>query len=139
MKFSDLKFKTINVNGETLSYVRESLSNGFIVSIVKENDYNFYNAAIIKDESMVVTEVHSRTDLFIIGNDYTFDLPDARKVTTFLKHVEKLTEVSEYTDVKVEPRDNGTSTLLIGSKHPASEKILNIIQKITPMDLKEEK
>lgn len=139
MKFSDLKFETINVNGETLDYVRETLSNGYVISIVKENEHNFYNAAIVKDESMVVTEVHGRTDLFIVGTDYTFDLPDARKITTFLKNVEKLSNTSDYTDIKIEPKDDGTSTLIIGSKHPASEKILNIIQKITPMNLREEK
>jgi hypothetical protein len=139
MKFSDLKFKTIEINGETLSYSRTTLDNGFTVSIAKESDNNFYNAAIVKDDSMVVTEVHDRTDLFIVGTDYTFDLVDARKVTTFLKQVEKLTSESEFTDIKIEPTEDERATLLIGNRHPATDKILKIIQKITPMKLTKEK
>jgi hypothetical protein len=129
MKFSDLKFKSIKVNGETLKYVRVNLENGFVVSIAKKEDNDFYNAAIIKDGAMIITEVHDRTDMFIVGTDYTFDLIDNRKVTTFLKNVEKLNDSSEFSDVEIV---NGA--LYIGKKHPSNEKILNVIKKITPFE-----
>ena len=133
MKFSDLKFNTIEINGETLKYARTTLPNGFSVSFAKEENVDYYNAAIIKNDTMVITEIHGRTDMFIVGDDYTFDLVDARKITTFLKNVEKLTSESDFTDVRIEDE-----MLYIGTKYPASDKILKIVEKITPLKKEED-
>lgn len=127
MKFSDLKFNTIEINGETLKYARTTLPNGFSVSFAKEENVDSYNAAIIKNDTMVITEIHGRTDMFIVGGDYTFDLVDARKITTFLKNVEKLTSESDFTDVSIED-----DMLYIGRIYPISDKLLNLVKKITP-------
>lgn len=133
MRCDDLNFKTITFNGEAVQIARHTFSNGFTVSVIKEinenNEETPYNAAIIKDGSMVVTEVHAKTKTFIVGNDFTFDLTDKRKVTFFLKNVDNLYPGDDYTDVHMDEH----GSLIVGEKHPASEKLFQIINKITPL------
>lgn len=138
MRCDELNFKTIVYDGQPLEIARHTFTNGFTVSVIREyneetDEVGLYNAAIVRDGSMVITEVHAKTKPFIVGSDYTFDLADKRKVTFFLKNVDNLYPGDDYTDVHMD--ENGQ--MVIGEKHPASKELLKIIKKITPFNEKE--
>ena len=131
MKFDDLTFTNHTFLGEEFIMAKHTFDNGFTISIIKElnNENNFYNAAIVRDESVVITELHDKTKTFIVGTDFTFDLLDKRKVTTFLKNVESLTNDAPFTDAYMDE----SQQMIVGKKYPASETLLKIINKITPL------
>ena len=131
MKFNDLKFSNLTYGGESLLMAKHTFPNGFMVSIIKETDSesDVYNAAIVKEDTVVITELHGKTETFIIGSDFTFDLIDKRKITTFLKNVESLSDEAPFADVYMDENEQ----MVIGKKHPTSEKLLKIINKITPL------
>lgn len=129
MKFDDLKFTEHQIGENKFKMAKEFFDNGFTVSIIKEEDHDYYNGAIVRDGSVVITEIHKNTDIFIIGRDYTFDLINKRKVTTFLKQVEKLSNDSDFCDISF--NENG-EMVYYGKEKPCSEEILKIIKKITP-------
>jgi hypothetical protein len=110
---------------------KHTFPNGFMVSIIKETDSesDVYNAAIVKEDTVVITELHGKTETFIIGSDFTFDLTDKRKITTFLKNVESLSDEAPFADVYMDENEQ----MVIGKKHPTTEKLLKIINKITPL------
>ena len=88
MTCDELNFKPIEYNGETVYVARHTFTNGFTVSIILEdNDDAIFNAAILRDDVIVITEIHNKAKTFIVGNDYTFDLTDKRKVTFFISVV----------------------------------------------------
>ena len=131
MRFDDLKFTSHTFAGEELIMARHAFDNGFNVSIIKElnNDSNYYNAAIVKNDSVVITEIHDKSKTFIIGSDYTFDLVDKRKVTTFLKNVESLDKDAPFADVYMDE----SQQMIVGKNYPANDILLKIINKITPL------
>lgn len=134
MNCKDLNFKPIEYNGTTVHAARHTFANGFTVSVITEEDNDgIFNAAIVKNDTMVVTKVHSKTKNFIVRNDYTFDLTDKLKVTSFLKNVEKLRQDDDFADVTVDENNN----VIIGKKYPASKELLKIIKKITPFNEKD--
>ena len=134
MRCDELNFKTITYGGESLLMARHTFTNGFTVSVIKElededGEPKPFNAAIIKEDNVVITPVHCKCKNFIIGNDYTFDLVDKRQVTFLLKNVDTLYPGDDFTDVFI----NENGHMVIGKKHPTNNKeILKIIDKITP-------
>lgn len=131
MTCNDLNFKPIEYNGTTVYVARHTFTNGFTVSVITEEDNEgIFNAAIIKNDTMVVTKIHSKTKNFIVCNDYTFDLTDKRKVTFFLKNVDNLYPGDDFADVAIDEN----SRVIIGKKYPASKELLKIIKKITPFN-----
>ena len=134
MTCNDLNFIPFDYNGTTVHAARHTFANGFTVSVITEEDNDgIFNAAIVKNDTMVVTKIHSKTKNFIVRNDYTFDLTDKLKVTSFLKSVEKLRQDDDFADVTIDENNN----VIIGKKYPASKELLKIIKKITPFNEKD--